>query len=215
LKSFLHYAASRDLSALPVLQRSVSIPAKRRDKPILGFLSRNEMDALLAVCDRSTWSGERDYVLLSVAYNTGARVSELVGLNIGDVDLTRAMAVSILGKGRKLRQVPLWRNTITLLKSWLKRLQKTAGDPVFPNRWNERLTRSGVAKRISAQIQQMGREGMTIMPSSALSSLCRVPDYAELSGGYMGISRWTSCEAASTTRHNQSPFRNARRRSPG
>jgi len=153
IKSFLRYAASRDIAALSVLQRSLAVPTKRCDKPLLGFLSREEVDALLAVCDRSTWSGERDHVLLSLAYNTGARVSELVGLTLEDVTFAGTASVRILGKGRKLRQVPLWKNTATLLRRWIERLQKTAGDPVFPNRWGKRLTRSGVDKRLRAIVK--------------------------------------------------------------
>lgn len=154
LKSFLRYAASRDIAALPVLQRSLAIPTKRYDRPLLGFLSRVEIDALLSICDRGTWSGARDYVLLSVAYNTGARVSELVGLKIDDVDLVRSMSVRIVGKGRKLRQVPLWKNTAVLLRRWIERLQKTGGDPVFPNRWGKPLTRSGVDKRLRSIVNR-------------------------------------------------------------
>jgi integrase/recombinase XerD len=153
IKSFLRYAASRDIAALSVLQRSLAVPTKRCDKPLLGFLSREEVDALLAVCDRSTWSGERDYVLLSLAYNTGARVSELVGLTIEDLTLAGTASVRILGKGRKLRQVPLWKNTATLLRRWIERLQRNAGDPVFPNRWGKPLTRSGVDKRLRAIVK--------------------------------------------------------------
>ena len=148
IKSFLRYAASRDIAALSVLQRSLAVPTKRCDKPLLGFLSREEVDALLAVCDRSTWSGERDHVLLSLAYNTGARVSELVGLTLEDVTLAGTTSVRILGKGRKLRQVPLWKSTATLLRRWIERLQGNARDPVFPNRWGKPLTRSGVDKRL-------------------------------------------------------------------
>jgi integrase/recombinase XerD len=153
IKSFLRYAASRDIAALSVLQRSLAVPTKRCDKPLLGFLSREEVDALLAVCDRSTWSGERDYVLLSLAYNTGARVSELVGLTIEDLTLAGTASVRILGKGRKLRQVPLWKNTATLLRRSIERLQRNAGDPVFPNRWGKPLTRSGVDKRLRAIVK--------------------------------------------------------------
>jgi site-specific recombinase XerD len=153
IKSFLRYAASRDITALSVLQRSLAVPTKRCDKPLLGFLSREEVDALLAVCDRSTWSGERDYVLLSLAYNTGARVSELVGLTFEDLTLAGTASVRILGKGRKLRQVPLWKNTATLLRRWNERLQSNAGDAVFPNRWGKPLTRSGVDKRLRAIVK--------------------------------------------------------------
>ena len=153
IKSFLRYAASRDIAALSVLQRSLAVPTKRCDKPLLGFLSREEVDALLAVCDRSTWSGERDYVLLSLAYNTGARVSELVGLTLEDLTLAGTGSVRILGKGRKLRQVPLWKNTAMLLRRWIERLQKNGGDPIFPNRWGKPLTRSGVDKRLRAIVK--------------------------------------------------------------
>jgi integrase/recombinase XerD len=153
IKSFLRYASSRDLTALPVLQRSLAVPTKRCDKPLLGFLSREEINALLAVCDRTTWSGERDYVLLSLAYNTGARVSELVGLTLGDVILAGTGSVRIVGKGRKLRQVPLWKNTAALLRRWIDRLPGNGSEPVFPNRWGEPLTRSGVDKRLRAIVK--------------------------------------------------------------
>lgn len=151
VKSFLRYAASRDIVSLPVLQRSLAIPTKRCDKPLLGFLTREEVDALLTICDRDTWSGERDYVLLSLAYNTGARVSELVGLNVSDIGVD-GMAVRILGKGRKLRQVPLWKSTARLLRRWIERLQKIGEEAIFPNRWNKRLTRSGVGKRLQMMV---------------------------------------------------------------
>jgi site-specific recombinase XerD len=161
IKSFLRYSASRDVTALPVLQRSLAIPTKRCDRPLLGFLSRQEVDALLEACDRSTWSGERDYVLLSLAYNTGARVSELVGLTVDDIDLAGTVSVRILGKGRKRRQVPLWKSTAVLLRRWIGRLQRDGGDPVFPNRWGKPLTRSGVDKRLRALV----RIASTTLPS--------------------------------------------------
>jgi site-specific recombinase XerD len=148
LKSFLRYAGTRDVMSLPDLQPSLAIPVKRCDRPLLGFLSRDELEAVLAACNRGTWSGERDYVLLSVAYNTGARVSELVGLKIEDVELVRGTSVRILGKGRKLRQVPLWKSTAALLRSWLGRIGKDSDGPVFPNRWGRRMTRSAVEKRL-------------------------------------------------------------------
>jgi integrase/recombinase XerD len=149
LKSFLRYAAARDVTSLPVLQPSLAIPVKRCDRPLLGFLSREELEAVLGACKRATWSGERDYVLLSVAYNTGARVSELVGLKIHDVELVRSASVRILGKGRKLRQVPLWKGTAALLRTWLGRIAQHAEDPLFPNRWGRPMTRSAVEKRLA------------------------------------------------------------------
>jgi len=64
------------------------------------------------------------------------------------VELVRGTSVRILGKGRKLRQVPLWRGTAALLRSWLDRIGKDSGDPVFPNRWGRPMTRSAVEKRL-------------------------------------------------------------------
>jgi integrase/recombinase XerD len=153
LKSFLRYAAARDVTSLPVVQPSLAIPVKRCDKPLLGFLSRDELQAVLGACNRGTWSGERDYVLLSVAYNTGARVSELVGLKVEDVELVRGASVRILGKGRKLRQVPLWKGTAALLRTWLDRTGKHSDDPLFPNRWGRPMTRSAVAKRLRLVVE--------------------------------------------------------------
>ena len=153
VRSFLHYASSRNVTELPVLQRSLAIPMKRYDKPLLGFLSRAEMEAVLAAPDRGTWSGDRDFVLLSVAYNTGARVSEIVAFNVDDVELDRGRWIRIHGKGRKQRQVPLWKSTAILLTDWLARCGGTPNDPVFPNRGGQRLTRSGIEKRLRVAVK--------------------------------------------------------------
>ncbi len=154
VRSFLHYAATRDVTALPVVRRTLSIPIKRYDKPLLGFLSREEMEAVLAAPDRNSWSGERDFVLLTVAYNTGVRVSELVLLNVEDVDFERGRSIRVLGKGRKLRSIPLWKGTAAVLKAWLERRAAGPRDPVFPNRQGVRMTRSGIEKRLHAAVRK-------------------------------------------------------------
>lgn len=153
IRSFLHYADTRDITALPVLRRSLAIPMKRYDKPLLGFLSREETEAVLAAPDRTTWSGERDFVLFTTAYNTGTRVSELISLNVEDVELKHGRSIRVLGKGRKLRSIPLWKSTASVLNSWLKRCAGGPPDPVFPNRQGQRMTRSGVEKRLRAAVQ--------------------------------------------------------------
>jgi integrase/recombinase XerD len=160
VRSFLHYASLRDVTELPALQRSLAIPMKRFDKPLLGFLSRQEMESILAAPDRSTWSGERDFVLFSTAYNTGTRVSELAALKVEDVDLAHRW-IRILGKGRKLRQVPIWKSTAILLKSWINRCNGGPSDPVFPNRQRKHMTRSGVEKRLRAAV----RVAVAVCPS--------------------------------------------------
>lgn len=152
IRSFLRYASVREPSCLPVAQRVLAIPTKRFDRPVLRYLTREEVDALLDAPDRSTWSGRRDAVLLAVLYNTGARVSEVTGLRVADVLLERRMAVVLHGKGRKERVVPLWKSTAARLREWFVAIDCRPDAPVFPNRDGRRLSRSGVEKRLQATL---------------------------------------------------------------
>jgi len=152
MRSFLRYASLRDPAALPVAQRVLAIPSKRFDRPVLGYLSRDEVDALLAAPDRTTWSGQRDAILFAVLYNTGARVSEAITLLVGDILLDRAASVHLHGKGRKERVVPLWKSTALQLRRWLTRLPPLPTAPVFPNSTGRALSRSGVESRLRTAV---------------------------------------------------------------
>jgi site-specific recombinase XerD len=152
LRSFLHYTALYDPATLPVIQRSLAIPTKRFDRPLVGFLSREEMEAILAAPERSTWSGHRDHVLFATMYNTGARVSEIVTLKVGDAILDQTASVRLHGKGRKERAVPLWKSTAKRLKEWLPRLEGRTDTLLFPNAYGQPLTRSGVENRLRAAV---------------------------------------------------------------
>jgi site-specific recombinase XerD len=110
LRSFLKYAAHHDLTALSTIEQTLAVPMKRFEKPMLGFLTRPEMQAILDAPDPQTWTGQRDRAFFNVLYNTGARVSEVIGLRIRDVVVDGATAaVHLQGKGRKERSVPLWK----------------------------------------------------------------------------------------------------------
>jgi integrase/recombinase XerD len=152
IRSFLHYAALRDPTALPTIQRVLAIPMKRCDRPLLGFLSREEITAILAAPDRATWSGQRDHVLFATLYNTGARVSEIVGARVADLTLARPAFLHLRGKGRKERQVPLWPSTAAELTAWLPRIAREPDAPVFPNRTGRPLSRAGVAHRLQRAV---------------------------------------------------------------
>ena len=122
---------------------------KRFDRPVLGFLSRQEMQAILEAPDPRTWAGQRDRALFSLMYNTGARVSEVIGLRVGDVVIDGTMAAHLRGKGRKERSVPLWRSTASLIRGWKRRLEDAGDDKfLFPNRGGERMARSNVTQRL-------------------------------------------------------------------
>jgi len=158
IRSFMRHASLREPTSLPVAQRVLAISTKRFDRPVVGFLSREEVEALLDAPDRATWSGHRDAVMLAVFYNTGARVSEVIGLRIADVLLDRASALHLHGKGRKERVVPLWKSTAAQLGAWFRHIDRSPDAPVFPNRAGKRLSRSGVEHRLRLAIGKASKQ---------------------------------------------------------
>jgi len=153
IRSFLHFAAHKDPTALPVIQRVMAIPMKRFDKPMLGFLSRTEMQAVLDAPDTATWCGQRDRVMFATLYNTGGRVSEITGMRVADVALEGSAAVRIRGKGRKERSVPLWRTTAAEIRRWLPHIDSSPDRPLFPSRSGTQLTRPAVMTRLQLAVQ--------------------------------------------------------------
>ncbi|AUB85676.1 tyrosine-type recombinase/integrase [Candidatus Thiodictyon syntrophicum] len=153
IRAFVHYAGLQEPAALPVIQRILAIPAKRFDRPVVGFLSRAEIEAILQAPDARTWSGQRDRALLTAMYNTGARVSELVAARRVDLESEHCQALHLHGKGRKERVVPLWARTTKLLRDWLARIGAEPQQPLFPNRQGQPMTRSGVASRLARSVR--------------------------------------------------------------
>lgn len=152
IHSFMRYAAVRDPASLPVTARVLAIPAKRFDRPVLGYLTREQVAAILAAPGQRTWTGRRDAALFATAYNTGARVSELTALRVRDVLLDHQTAVHLHGKGRKQRVIPLWKTTTAQLRAWLEEISPAPGVPVFPNRAGTPLTRSGIRDRLERAV---------------------------------------------------------------
>lgn len=152
IRSFLKYAAALDPASLPIIQRVLAMPMKRFGRPLLGYLSRDEVAAVLEAPDASTWSGQRDRVLFSLLYNTGARVSEALALRRADVSLSSSRHVQITGKGRKQRMVPLWKSTAQRLREWIARINQDPQTLLFPNRDGRPLSRSGAEKRLKTAV---------------------------------------------------------------
>ena len=101
IRSFMHFASFKSPSVLPVVQRVLAVPMKRFDRPVLGFMSRDEVSAVIAAPDLSTWSGRRDNALFSALYNTGARISEALDAVTADVSTRSWKSIELRGKGRK------------------------------------------------------------------------------------------------------------------
>lgn len=148
IRSFFRHAAAANPLLLPVAQRVLAIPMKRFDRNTVGHLTREQMQAVLDAPEATTLAGQRDRLLLLLLYNTGARVSEIADLKVQDVCLESRSSVHILGKGRKRRSVPLWRETAKLLRQWLRRARVMPESPLLPNARGTFMSRSGVAQRL-------------------------------------------------------------------
>lgn len=154
IRSFLRFAITDKPDLLADMQPVLAIPEKRQDRFVFEYLTKNEIDVLLNVPDRTCWYGRRDYILLLILYNTGARVSELVKLQVQDVDLARQQAIHFFGKGRKERIVPMWSRTVTELKQWLVELPQSPTAALIPNRHGEAITRFGVKQRLDCAVNK-------------------------------------------------------------
>ena len=147
--SFFRYVALEEPAHALHCHRVLAVPNKRHVRRPIEFLSREEIDALLAVVNPSTWIGRRDRTLLLVAAQAGLRVSELIRLNCQHVVLGTGAHVRCLGKGRKERCTPLRPEAAMMLDAWLRQRQGRPEDPVFPSIRGGRLSRDAVERLIT------------------------------------------------------------------
>jgi len=117
IRSLFRFAALAHPEHAQTIARVLAIPPKRFDRALISYLTELEVEALLAVCDPTTWTGRRDHALLLLAVQTGLRISELVGLTRAAVHLGAGAHVACHGKGRKDRIVPLTSNTVAVLRN--------------------------------------------------------------------------------------------------
>ena len=143
-RGFFRFVSLHDPSCLGMATRIMAIPNKRFEKKLVGFLSRAEVKALIAAPDCSTWSGRRDHALLLALYNTGARISEIIGLRRRQLYLDAGHAnIQLLGKGRKERVIPLWDETARVLRGWLREIDDAPDAIIFPSARSQPLSRDG------------------------------------------------------------------------
>ncbi len=134
-------------------QRVLAIPRKRAEKRTVTFLTPVETQALLDAPNRSTWAGRRDHALLLTAVQTGLRISELLGLTRADTQLGTGAHVRTVGKGRKERVTPLSKQTVAVLRAWLRETIDQPGSPLFPSRDGGTLTRDAVERRLAQHVE--------------------------------------------------------------
>lgn len=148
IHSFYRYLQAVEPQRILHCQRILAIPFQQCERPIIGYLSQHDLATLLAQPNLETPRGRRDAVLLSLLYDTGARVQEIIDLSVEDVRLDSPAQVRLMGKGRKSRIVPLMMATVELLKEYVREHHQidehVEKRPFFSNHGGGRLSRSGV-----------------------------------------------------------------------
>jgi site-specific recombinase XerD len=153
IHSFFKYVAFHEPAHSALIQRVLAIPSKRFAMSVIEFLSRAEIDALVAAPDQQTWIGRRDRALLLLAAQSGLRVSELVGLRRQDVALGIGAHVRCQGKGRKERCTPLRKETGLVLRAWLREQNGPPENPLFPNNRGGQLSRDAVEDLLAKYVR--------------------------------------------------------------
>lgn len=202
VRAFLKFAARRDPANLGVIENALAVPMKRFERNMVGFVPHEQMLAVIDVAT-DTWVGQRDRLMLTLLFNTGARVSEIVGVRVADVVLGPSNSIRLHGKGRKQRSLPLWKSAARAVRDWLHlNPQLRQESPLLPTRDGRAMTRANVAQRLKlavevASVKHVQLKTMSVSPhivrhSTAMSLLQSGVDPCE-------IALWLGHESPSTT----------------
>ena len=156
IHSFFRYVLDSDPALAALCQRILAIPFKKSSHPVLPYLSGTELAQLLAQVDRSTRAGERDYLLIALLYDTGARIQELLDLTPRDFRFASPPFVRLRGKGRRERLCPLLAQTARLVTRFLAATGRCKDEalPLLQNRHGERLTRHGAGYLLNKYVER-------------------------------------------------------------
>jgi integrase/recombinase XerD len=149
LRSFFRFALFYEPAHGGRIQQILAIPAKRHDRTLVGFLTRPEVDAVLAIPNPGTWYGRRDHALLLVAFQTGMRLSEITGLRRSDVELATGAHLRCVGKGRKERCTPLTKDTVKELRAWMESSLASDSEFLFPTALGRRMSADAVQRLVA------------------------------------------------------------------
>ena len=164
MKAFAHYVQYRNPEHLENCTDIIAMRPKKHEKPVIPFLTEEELKALLAKPDPSTRHGLRDLTLLSLLYESGARVQEITDLKLKDIRLTNPAMVTLTGKGRKARQVPLMKETCKLLDAYIRNFNLNSEpltSPLFFNQKGQALSRYGITYILKKYVSQVELESDT------------------------------------------------------
>ncbi len=164
IHSFFRYVASMYPEHVCLAQQVLSIPFKRMCTRSIEYLEFEELVAVLEQIDRSKFNGRRDYALMTLMFNTGARVQEIVDLKTNDLHLSTPFQVHIFGKGRKERVCPIWANTADILRKYLEERGINQSKPVtlFMNHLGTPLTRFGIRYILEKYVRKAAENNPSI-----------------------------------------------------
>ena len=202
IRSFFRFTALECPEHSAGIQRVLAIPPKRQSSRLVDFLTRPEIEALVAVPDQSTWLGRRDRVLLLFAIQTGLRLSEVIGLRQDDIHLERGAHVRCEGKGRKQRCTPLTRTTVQALRAWVREQGKDEAKILFPSARGGRMSHDSVQYLVAKYAKSAARSCVTLCKKRVTPHVLRHTTAMELLQAGVDravIALWLGHESVETT----------------
>jgi len=163
IKAFFRFLEYRQVSCLEQARSILAIPIKKTTEPLIDYLTDNEIQALLDAPDLTQQAGLRDRAMLHVAFAAGLRVSELIGLQRDDLQLQTPATLHIIGKGRRERVLPLWKETTVVLQEWLAVRQPRLCSALFYNARGQAMTRSGFEYILNKSVKLASRKQPSLL----------------------------------------------------
>ena len=202
IRSFFRYASLEAPAQSAIIQRVLAIPNQRQPRALVGFLTRPEIEALLAVPDRTRWLGRRDHAFLLTAVQTGLRLSEMTALRHDDVMLGAGAHVRCRGKGRKERCTPLTKSTVAVLQAWIREQGREASKTLFPSTRGGPLSADGVQHLLARHIAQARKSCVSLKKKRVSPQVLRHAAAMELLQAGVDravIALWLGHESVETT----------------
>ncbi|MER9877371.1 tyrosine-type recombinase/integrase [Mesorhizobium sp. M0195] len=173
IKAFFRFVEHRQPACLEQAMMIRALPVKRTDTRLIDYLTREEIRALLAAPDIRTRGGLRDRAMLHLAYAAGLRASELLAMRMDDFPDRSLSSVRVLGKGRRERILPLWKETQAALRAWLAVRPGGQGPELFLSRDGKRMSRDGFAYRLQLHVAKAGKMVSSIIGKSVTPHVLR------------------------------------------
>jgi site-specific recombinase XerD len=202
IHSFFRYVALHAPEHSAVAQRVLAMPSKRYSRCPIAFLTSVEVDALLGAPDLSTWSGRRDRALVMLAVQTGLRAAELSGLRCEDIVFGTGAHVRCEGKGRKCRSTPLRKDTVRVLRAWLRERRGQPSEPLFPTTRGTALSHDALQYMLDKHFAAARRQCQSLARKRVTPHVLRhtlAMDLLHHGAGQTLIALWLGHESPETT----------------